>query len=46
MAAEPVCPDCDTPAAPTTACGGCGRLPGAPDPCQEADLREPDQAGR
>lgn len=34
------CPDCGTPADPGVVCP-CGYDPAVPDPCQEADLREP-----
>ncbi|WP_328336780.1 hypothetical protein [Streptomyces violaceus] len=40
---ERPCPDCGTPSDPTTVCS-CGYDPAAPDPCQEADLREPEAA--
>lgn len=40
------CPDCGTPADPTAVCPACGHDPAAPDPGQEADLREPKEVAR
>lgn len=43
MAAR-LCPECGTSGDPAAVCSSCGYDPTAPDPSQEADLREPERS--